>query len=132
MYLTRVRRRVVAVVVTVAVAGLYAAAPVSADLNCDSGELCLWGNTGYSGDFWDPTHHDLNWPFLGIENDDDSVKNRDTRAHLVYPNSGGGGPLRYCVNSLENTANINDARDNDGDSNLQLDVTACPAGYPHP
>ncbi|MGH8874068.1 MAG: peptidase inhibitor family I36 protein [Acidimicrobiia bacterium] len=36
------------------VAAAGAALPALADSNCDSGELCIWGSTNYSGDFWDP------------------------------------------------------------------------------
>ena len=125
-------RRLFAALAVAGVLSASASAPVSADTVCNSGELCLWGSINFSGDFWDPAHHDLNWPFAGIENDDDSVKNRDTRAHLVYPNSSGGGSLLYCANSTEEENDIAGDRDNDGDSNFQLDVTTCPAGYPHP
>lgn len=126
-----VRRLLAALAVASLVSGV-STTPVTADPNCDVGELCLWGNTNYGGDFWDPSHHDLNWPFLGIENDDDSVKNRDVPAHLVYPNSSGGGTLLYCVDATEVEDDISGDRDNDGDSNFQLDVTTCPIGYRHP
>jgi hypothetical protein len=125
-------RRLLAALATASLLTSLSALPVSADANCNAGELCLWGNANYGGDFWDPTFHDLNWPWPGIENDDNSVQNKDTRAHLIYPNSSGGGVMRYCVNSLENEDDIAADRDDDGDSNFEIETTTCPIGYQHP
>jgi hypothetical protein len=123
-------RRFLAALATASLVSMMTTVQVAADANCDVGELCLWGNTGYGGDFWDPSHHDLNWPGA-IANDDDSIKNKDNYRHLIYPDDSGGGALLYCIEPLEVEDDIAGVRDNNGQSNFQSSYTDC-GSYPRP
>jgi hypothetical protein len=116
-------RRVLSVIVGLSLV-VVIAAPVAADNNCNGGELCLWGTAGFGGDFWDPSTSDPDWPFFGIENDDDAVQNNETTRNLVYNNSNYGSFL-YCVAPGELEDDIADARDNQGDSNFLSSLTSC-------
>ena len=117
-------RRVLSTIVGLSLAVMLAA-PVAADNQCNGGELCLWGTAGFGGDFWDPGGSDADWPFFGIENDDDAVQNNETTRELIYNGSGYSGGLLYCVAPGELEDDIADARDNQGDSNFLSGLTSC-------
>lgn len=128
-----VRRHITLLAALVLVAAAFPA-PASADNNCDAGEFCLWSDTNYSGsDFWDPSGSDPDYNFFGIENDDNSVKNRESYRVYVYPNNNYGGTYRYCMDQGETEDDIASDRDDDADSNLTSgNYTTCPAGSRHP
>ncbi|MGH8874069.1 MAG: hypothetical protein ACRDVM_02280 [Acidimicrobiia bacterium] len=67
-----------------------------------------------------------------MQNDDDSVKNRDPYAMKVYNGDSYSGGLLYCVSSGEVEDDIHGDRDNQGNSSIVYLATTCPSGDPHP
>lgn len=118
-----------ALLLTLALGAMAFPTMTLADNSCDSGEFCVWSEANYTGgDFWDPATDDPDWNWWGIENDDNSVKNKESVIVEVYPNGAYGGTLRYCTAPGEVEDDIADDRDDDGDSNLTYDgtgVTSC-------
>lgn len=108
-------------------------APVAAhDTTCLSGYFCVWQHMNYTGADHEHFIGDANdWNFFGIENDDDSVKNRETVRVRVFQNSGWSGGTLYCVLANGSEDDIHGDRDDQGDSNLQGSTNSC-SGYPSP
>lgn len=99
---------------------------------CESSEVCLYNDINFSGIEIDTTGNSPNWPFLGIENDDDSIKNRASSLHVVvYDNDSYIGSL-YCADAGEWEDDINGTRDNKGDSHKWFSGSTCPIEIPHP
>ncbi|MGH8923980.1 MAG: peptidase inhibitor family I36 protein [Acidimicrobiia bacterium] len=104
-----------------------------ADANCDSGEFCIWGNENQGGDFWDPSTDDLDWPCCGaqgVQNDDDSVRNRESVRVLVYQGNNHTGAVSYCTVSGEIVNVIFSDRDNAGNSNDTHTTSNSCSGFP--
>jgi hypothetical protein len=101
--------------------------------SCESGEGCFYNDPNYSGIEIDSTNGSSNWPFSGIENDDDSVKNRKSSSYVVVYNGNNylGGAM-YCANAGEWEDDIAGDRDNSGDSHQFTATATCPAGIQHP
>ncbi len=122
-------------VLAIVFAALVTSVPAQADSVCNSGEFCVWGGEGYTGDFWDPSGSDPDWPCCGgtgVQNDDDSVKNLETYRVFVYENNDYSGTLLYCVAPGTAVSVIFSDRDNRGNSNLTgSSLTSC-SGYPLP
>jgi len=106
-------------------------APVAAhDTACLSGYFCVWplGNydDGSGGD--DHGHFggsNSNWPLLGIENDDDSVKNMENTRVLVFAGANYSEGYTYCTAPGEVEDDINFAVDDNGDSNRLESSQGC-------
>lgn len=119
-------RRLFTTLVALALALGVNASPVAAhDDTCLTGYFCVWQHIDYSGS--DHAHFSIDendWPLFGIENDDDSVKNRESVAVRVFADSGYVN-TEYCTVPSEVEDDIHDDRDNDGDSNQQRSTTSC-------
>ncbi|MDX1468949.1 MAG: peptidase inhibitor family I36 protein [Acidimicrobiia bacterium] len=99
--------------------------------SCQTGEFCVFGVSGYSGDWHDPDTDDPNWPCCGhhgVQNDDDSFQNKETTVVRVFDGTNYTGGTKYCATDSSNDWNINDNVDNDGNSNDTLGTSTCPAG----
>jgi hypothetical protein len=98
---------------------------------CNAGYFCVWPYINYDDDEVGPDEHrhfansENDWDFIGMENDDDSVKNMESTRVLVYRGSNYSGGLAYCTVSGEVEDDIHEDRDNDGDSNLLQGLTSC-------
>lgn len=103
------------------------------DGTCDSGEGCFYNSPNYVGIEIDSTSGSSNWPFSGIENDDDTVKNRKSSSHVVVYNGNSylGGAM-YCADAGEWEDDIAGDRDNQGDSHKFFSGSTCPSSIPHP
>ena len=103
--------------------------PVTAhDGTCDAGTFCVWQHTNWTGaehDHWGGNSND--WNFWGMENDDDSVKNRETSGVRVYTNANYTGGM-YCVLASQVEDDIHGDRDDQGDSHA---AGSC-SGWPSP
>lgn len=108
---------------------------------CESGEFCVWADTGYSPaeHFLGDTAGNPNWPcgvFCSpdVDNNEDSVKNRTSLAMRVYDGDSWTGAIKYCVDAGQWDSNINNSVDNDGNSQTQFPPygSTCPAGDPGP
>ncbi|GEM_PF-2806218 len=127
------RRRLVAVVAAVLVAA--AAIPAVADQYCNPGETCIWGAPNYGGDFWDPSTSDPDWPMwgrIGVQNDDDSIRNLESKAVRVFDGNYYTGGVKYCVPAGAAEDDIHYQRDNDGNSHYLWSGPTCPSGDPGP
>lgn len=127
-YPIRFQAMLVAVLVTAATTIAPFPQPATADDNCDSGEFCVWGDTNFGGDFWDPSTDDDDWPcgvFCSpdVDNNEDSVWNRESVIIEVYDGTNFDGKLMYCVDPGDSEDDIAGDRDNDGESNLTYDAT---------
>ncbi len=105
--------------------------------HCGGSPFCIYGNTGYSGDLYAALHTDTNWPCgvfctPDVDNNEDSVINNYTNSIVVYDWTNFGGGIKYCVVALGRDSNINDARDNDGDSHLKRNGYLFCYGLPSP
>lgn len=127
------RRRFATLLVTCLVFGAYVTPVYAAKSQCSAGYFCEWNEINYSGgEFtqWGSSAND--WPWLGIENDDDSVYNREAKRTMVYTGANWSGDEAYCVVPGGFEDDILGDRDNDGDSNfLHADLTTC-FGWPLP
>lgn len=127
---------IIAALVVLATAALVVPGAAVAG-HCDAGDFCAWGDTNYSGDHLANPGDDEVWPcgvFCSpdVDENDDSVKNRDSVRVRVYDDDHFGGGLMYCADSGEWETDIADDRDNDGSSHNGSAGTSCPAGEPHP
>jgi len=109
-------------------------APVRASMDqCSTSNFCEWDHQNYSGgEFtqWPTSAND--WNLFGIENDDESVWNRESKRTNVYKGSNWTEGVAYCVVPGGSEDAILDDRDNNGDSNyLSETLTTC-SGYPTP
>lgn len=105
-----------------------------ADGVCNSGEFCVWGGTGYTGDFWDPSGSDPDWPCCGgtgVQNDDDSLHNRESKRVVVYAENGYVSDL-YCATDGLQDSNIADNRDNAGNSHVVHTTSTSCSGFASP
>jgi len=113
---------------------VFAAAPAIADTVCNSGEYCIWGAPGYTGDFWDPSTSDPDWPCCGgtgVQNDDDSLHNRESTRVIVYAENSYVSAL-YCATPSLSDSDIVDNLDNAGNSHqVHGSSTSC-VGYAYP
>ena len=113
-------------------------APAEASHNtCNVGELCLWGDPNFQPDFWGPPGNSTNWP-CGIfcdpdlDNNEDSLRSRESKSAYVYHGTGYTGGVIYCVIPGLQVGNIWHSRDNMGDSHsISATATTC-LGYPKP
>lgn len=131
-------RRLMTTLVALALAFGVTVTPVAAHNDtCSSGFFCLWPLVNYD-DYSSQDEHrhfstsENDWPFFGLENDDDSVKNREATRVLVYAGADYTGGIKYCVDPLEDEDDIHTDRDNDGDSNFLSSFTSCGVNLPAP
>lgn len=124
-------RRSLTTVVAMCLALGVNATPVHASMSqCSSGRFCEWNQINYSGgEFTSWATSENDWPLFGIENDDDSVWSREATRTLVYRGSDYSEGAAYCVGPGVSEDDINDTRDNDGDSNALASFTTSCAGY---
>lgn len=129
---TTMRRRLFTTLVVLTLALGVNVTPVAAhDDTCSSSYFCIWQHGNYDGTDHEHFVGDANdWSFWGIQDDDDSVKNRETVRVRVFTNSGWSGTL-YCVLASGEEEDIHSDRDDQGDSNLQGSTNSC-SGYPSP
>jgi hypothetical protein len=104
--------------------------PAAAHSTCSTGYFCVWPLGNYS-DYWPIEEHihfsgnDTDWDLTGLENDDDSVKNRESYRVLVYAGWNYTEGYTYCTQPGEDEDDINFAVDDNGDSNKLGSVTSC-------
>lgn len=124
-------RRLVTTLVALGLAFSVTATPVAAHNDtCASGYFCVWPLANYD-DYAAGTEHrhfatsENDWPFFGLENDDDSVKNMESTRVLVYAGADYSGGYKYCTQASEVEDDIHTDRDDDGDSNFLSTLTSC-------
>lgn len=124
-------RRLFASLVALALALGVNVTPVAAHSNtCDSGYFCVWPLANYDQGFFGGSHehfsgNNADWPLFGIENDDDSVKNRESLRVLVYAGWNYTEGYTYCTQPGESEDDINLSVDDNGDSNKLGGTTSC-------
>lgn len=126
------RRRFATLLVLCLAFGVYVVPVQAAMSQCSGGRFCVWENANYSAGFdsWGASQND--WPLFGLENDDDSVWNRENTRTLVYRGSNYSEGVTYCVPPGIAEDDIHFDRDDNGDSNaLALSSTSC-SGYNPP
>lgn len=128
-------------VVRVALAVVILAAivmPVAAQADhCSSGEFCVWGNTAFTGDHIARAGDENVWPCgtlcsPDVDENEDSLKNRESHKVRVYSLDNYDGALMYCVPGGVSEDDIADSRDNDGSSHRGSSGSSCPSGEPLP
>lgn len=128
-------RRLMAALVATLLATQLMAMPVAANNDtCSSGEVCFWAQANFTGtgmDFHDPATNDPDWNLFGMENDDDSVWNRESITVRVYAGWNYSEGVTYCTTPGESEDDINLSYDDNGDSNKLFSGSSC-AGYPSP
>ncbi len=103
-----------------------------ADNICNSGEGCIWDSVNFSGQFWDPSTSDPDWP-SSVDNEDDSIRNRETKGLRVFDGNTYTGGVKYCLSVAQyEEDDINGSRDSDGQSHYLWSTAGCPAGDPMP
>jgi len=93
--------------------------PALADSICNTGEACIWGGAGRTGDFWDPSTSDPDWPAFGstgVANDDESIENKELNSIRVFPGDAYTGGVNYCVPPGVYESDIDGTLENDGQS----------------
>jgi len=127
------KREGVALVAILAMLVIFPSGIALAGTTCDSGEFCIWGGLAQTGDFWDPGVSDGNWPCCGgtgVQNDDQSIWNRESVGSVVYDGGNFTGVSMYCAIPGYN-GNIHGNRDNSGNSH-QLQGTSSCSGFAAP